>query len=237
MFLRRCKRRKNGKPHSYWALVESYRTARGSRQRVVAYLGELRPSERSGWAQLGRHLDQKARPQPSLFDPPGYETFDGNTHDSQTVEQIVQAMESKYGRAHRIWVMDRGMVSEANLVFLRHRGGAYIVGTPKSMLRQFERHLTEQDWHEVEEGVQVKWVAGPEGREVFVLARRQDRREKERAMHQRFLERCWRNSRRSRVATWSCRPEAEPVKATGGFACAVSPHPTRPKRPCSTGWV
>jgi len=70
MFLRRCRRRKNGKQHSYWALVESYRTARGSRQRVVAYLGELRPGERNGWVQLGQHLDRKARPEPSLFDPP-----------------------------------------------------------------------------------------------------------------------------------------------------------------------
>jgi len=374
MFLRRCRRRKNGKQHSYWALVESYRTARGSRQRVVAYLGELRPGERNGWAQLGQHLDRKARPQPSLFDPPacdeppdeepvevnlkgvrlerlrdfgdvwlawglwrllgldtllvqrmaegreavpwpvvaavltigrfcepsselhiedhwyartaledllgiapekihtdrlyagldrllpqkesierhlkqrlgdlfdleydlllydvtstyfegqcranpmaqrgysrdsrpdclqvciglvvtedgmplGYEVFDGHTHDSQTVEQIVEAMESKYGRAHRIWVMDRGMVSEANLAFLRRRGGGYIVGTPKSMLRQFQQHLTEHDWHEVQAGVEVKLVEGPEGQEVFVLTRSKDRREKEKAMHQRFLER------------------------------------------------
>ncbi len=73
MFLRRCIRRKDGKPHSYWALVESYRTARGSRQRVVAYLGDLQGQERSGWAQLGRRLEAKARPQPSLFDPPHYE--------------------------------------------------------------------------------------------------------------------------------------------------------------------
>ena len=73
MFLRRCLRKKNGKPHSYWALVESYRTARGSRQRLVAYVGELKPSERSGWAQLGRRLEKKARPQPSLFDPPHHE--------------------------------------------------------------------------------------------------------------------------------------------------------------------
>jgi hypothetical protein len=73
MFLRRCLRKKNGKPHSYWALVESYRTARGSRQRLVAYVGELKPSERSGWAQLGRRLEKKARPQPSLFDPPPHE--------------------------------------------------------------------------------------------------------------------------------------------------------------------
>ena len=73
MFLRRCERRKNGKRHTYWALVESHRTARGSRQRVVAYLGELAPSEQDGWAKLGAHLegnDVDKRPQRTLFDPP-----------------------------------------------------------------------------------------------------------------------------------------------------------------------
>ena len=73
MFLRRCVRRKNGKRHTYWALVESYRTGRGSRQRVVAYLGELKRGEQSGWAQLGRKLSGKHRPQQSLFDPPHYD--------------------------------------------------------------------------------------------------------------------------------------------------------------------
>jgi hypothetical protein len=56
MVLRRCQRRKNGKQHTYWALVQSYRTAQGSRQRVVAYLDELKPSEKSGWAHLCKHL-------------------------------------------------------------------------------------------------------------------------------------------------------------------------------------
>ena len=72
MFLKRLERRKNGKGHTYWALVESYRSAKGSRHRVVAYLGELKKSERNGWAQLGRRLNGAARPQPSLFDPPHY---------------------------------------------------------------------------------------------------------------------------------------------------------------------
>ena len=72
MFLKRLERRKNGKKHTYWALVESIRTARGSRHRVVAYLGELKKSERDGWARLGRRLDKKDRPHPSLFDPPPY---------------------------------------------------------------------------------------------------------------------------------------------------------------------
>jgi len=374
MFLRRCNRRKNGKQHTYWSLVESYRTARGSRQRVVAHLGELKANEQNGWAQLAQRLNGKSRPQRSLFDPPhydepsdnepvevnlkgvrlerlrdfgdvwlalglwrllgldsllsevmaegreevswpvvaailtmarfcepsselhiedtwyrrtaledllgvtpgkvhtdrlyaaldqllphkeviekhlkerlgdlfeleyelllydvtstyfegeckgnpmakrgysrdsrpdclqvciglvvttdgmplGYEVFDGNTHDSKTVEQIVLAMESKYGHANRIWVLDRGMVSEDNLRFVRQRGGSYIVGTPKAMLRKFEQHLTDKDWHEVQAGVQVKLVAGPDGEELFVLARSADRRQKEQAMHQRFIER------------------------------------------------
>jgi transposase len=375
MFLRRCERRKNGKTHTYWALVESYRTARGSRQRLVAYLGELKRSEKSGWAQLGQKLSGKAKPQRSLFDPPhyddpvddeepvlvrlkgialervrdfgvvwlalglwrlleldqvlsrlipdgreevpwatvaailtaarfcqpqselhientwyeqtalddllgvsaekvhtdrlyagmdrllkckeelekhlrnrlgnlfdleydlllydvtstyfegacgantlakrgysrdgrpqclqvcialvvttdgiplGYEVFAGNRTDVTTVEEIVQAMEKKYGRAQRVWVMDRGMVSEKNLKFLRDREGQYIVGTPRSMLRKFEEHLVTKDWHEVQAGVEVKLVPGPDGTETFILARSADRREKEAAIHRRFLER------------------------------------------------
>jgi transposase len=374
MFLRRCERHKSGKKHTYWALVESIRTKRGSRQRVVAYLGELKPSQRNGWAQLGQRLHRQERPQPSLFDPPvdddpapeeavlvklkdirlerlrdfgdvwlawglwrlleldtlltrkmpagreevpwptvaailtlarfcepaselhiehswyrrtcledllgvpvsrvvadrlyagldallpckqaiethlkrrvgelfdleydlllyditstyfegecagnplaqrgysrdsrpdcvqvciglvvttdgmplGYQVFAGNRHDATTVEDIVLAMERKYGRAQRVWVMDRGMVSEKNLRFLRERGGLYIVGTPKAMLRQFERYLLERDWHEVQAGVEVKLVPGPDANETFILARSADRRAKEQALHQRFLER------------------------------------------------
>jgi transposase len=390
MFLRRCERRKDGKVHSYWALVESYRTKKGSRQRVVTYLGELKPSEHSGWAQLGRRLDGKQRPQPSLFDPPpveeagddapvlvqlkgvrlerlrdfgdvwlglglwrllgldvvldkllprgredipwplvvailvlarfcepsselhiehtwyqksaleellgvpaakvytdrlyqgldwllpqkaalekylkdrlgnlfdlhydlllydvtstyfegqcrgnplaqrgysrdsrpdcpqvciglvvteegiplGYEVFAGNTHDSKTIPAMVAAMETKYGRAQRVWVLDRGMVSEPNLQLLRDGGRQYIVGTPKAMLRQFERALLEGDWHAVQEGVEVKLVAGPDGAETFVLARSADRREKEQAMHQRFLQRLEAGLHKLRVAAESGR--------------------------------
>jgi transposase len=390
MFLKRLERRKNGKGHTYWALVESYRTARGSRHRVVAYLGELKKSARTGWAQLGRRLDGEARPQPSLFDPPhyddptddepvlvklkdiqldrlrdfgdvwlalglwrllkldewlaeimprgdeevpwpvvaailaiarfcepsselhiadtwyrrtalddllgvtveqvhtrrlyegldtllphkeaiekhlkerlgdlfdlkydlllydvtstyfegegksnpmakrgysrdsrpdcpqvciglvvttdgiplGYEVFEGNRSDSKTVGEIVGAMEAKYGRANRVWVMDRGMVSENNLAFLRERDGSYIVGTPKAMLRQFEQHLTNRDWREVQEGVEVKLVPGPNGMETFILARSADRREKEKAMHQRFLERMEDKLRKLQVAAESGR--------------------------------
>jgi len=122
--------------------------------------------------------------------PLGYEVFDGNTHDSKTVEDIVRAMESKYGKANRIWVMDRGMISENNLRFIRQRAGSYIVGTPKAVLRQFERYLIDKDWHEVQKGVEVKLVRNPDNNEeLFVLACSSDRRQKEPAMHQRFIDR------------------------------------------------
>jgi hypothetical protein len=67
MFLKRMTRRVKRKRFTYWALVESVRTQRGPRQRVVAHLGELRSGQRSGWAQLARGLDKKDRPQPWLF--------------------------------------------------------------------------------------------------------------------------------------------------------------------------
>jgi transposase len=101
---------------------------------------------------------------------------------------MVTAMEQKYGRANRVWVMDRGMVSEENISRLHRSNASYIVGTPKAMLRRFERELIDQrDWHTVQEGVDVKRVAGPDGKEVFLLARSADRQAKEQGMHQRFI--------------------------------------------------
>ena len=74
--------------------------------------------------------------------PLGYEVFAGNRSDVTTVEEIVQAMEGRYGKANRIWVMDRGMVSADNVAFLKQGGRRYILGTAKGMLRQFEKQLT-----------------------------------------------------------------------------------------------
>jgi transposase len=378
MFLKRCTRRKNGKKHVYWQLVESYRTSRGSRHRVVAYLGELDAGERRGWGRLALQLDGKAAAkaqQLTLFDtteapeaepvpqyvevdlhgvrvkrtrdfgdvflgltlwrmlgldeffrrflpagreevswslmaclltlarfvepdselhvedtwyrrtalsdilgisaekvnatrlyrtldtilpwksaiethlkqrvgelfspefdlllydvtstyfegqakanpqaqrgysrdhrsdckqvciglvvtrdgfPLAYEVFSGNRSDVTTVEEIVTVMENKYGSVQRVWVMDRGMVSEHNLAFLRERNGFYLVGTPRQMLKKFEQHLLESHWNEVQEGIEVKLVDSPDGPETFVLCRSADRREKERAIHERFARR------------------------------------------------
>ena len=397
MFLRRFERRKNGKPHTYWALAESYRTAKGSRQRVVAYLGELTSEEQDGWAKLGSHLGgegQGRRPQLTLFDSPhrdeprddepllvklssirlerprdfgdvwlawglwrmlgldelldkliepgredvswgamaailtlarfcepsselhiadtwyrrtaleellgvtpeqvhtdrlykaldqllphkealekhlrerlgelfelkcdlllydvtstyfegdlqgcplaqrgysrdsrpdrpqvclglvvteegfplGYEVFAGNTHDSQTVQMVVESLEKKYGALDRVWVLDRGMVSQKNLQFLRERGGQYIVGTPKAMLRQFEQHLTDKDWTAAQAGVEVKLVPSPDGDETFILARSADRRAKELAMHEKFTARLETGLKKMQAAAESGRLKDE----------------------------
>jgi len=117
--------------------------------------------------------------------PLAYEVFAGNRADVTTVEEIVGAMEARYGQAGRIWVMDRGMVSEEHIAFLRARNARYIVGTPKAQLRRFERQLLEkEDWAEVVPGVEVKMIAHPDGAgaEQFVLCRSAARKDKEAAM-------------------------------------------------------
>ena len=381
MFIKRCTRNKNGKPHAYWQLVESYRTARGPRHRTIAYLGELSACEKHGWARLAAQLDSKAarkaqqqlllleslsdphntelvpdqvqvnlnsvrirntrdfgdvylalilwrtlgldeffqeqgldsarqdvpwalmacivtiarfvepdselhvedtwyrrtsladmlgiRPDKvndsrlyrtldrvlplkdkiqmhlkqrigELFAPDfdlllydvtstyfegqckanpearygysrdhrgdckqiciavvatqdgfalGYEVFAGNRADVSTVEEIVQWMQDKYGRARRVWVMDRGLVSESNLAFIRGRGGYYLVGTPRSMLKRFQKQLLDGDWSQVCERIEVQLVDAPDGKETFVLCRSADRRQKEKAIHERFVQR------------------------------------------------
>jgi len=120
--------------------------------------------------------------------PLSFEIFSGNRADVTTVEEIVTQMETKYGLAERIWVMDRGMVSEANIAFLRERKARYLVGTPKSWLRHHEAALLEQsDWKEVQDGLEVRLVAHPDGEagEKYVLCRSSARADKERAMLQR----------------------------------------------------
>jgi transposase len=401
MFLRTCRKRKNGKTHTYWALVESYRTPKGSRQRVLAYLGELAAGEQSGWAKLSQKLAGKEQtadgkpperirtlfqlaPAPelpqehseeavlvrvrgvrlersrdfgdvylgwcawrllgldtflkkvlpagredvpwhqmaavltlarfcepssehhietvwyprtaldgildipaekihtdrlyaaldhllplksrleahlrdtcqTLFDlkyeillyditstyfegkcednpcakrghsrdkrpdcpqvliglvvtedgfPLGYEVYDGNKHDSTTVQYVIDAVEKKYGRLHRVWIMDRGMVSDANLSYLRERGSSYIVGMPKAQLVHFKSEIQADGWQAVENGVEVKLIRDQEAKETYVLARSGDRREKEKAMHDRFESRMEEGLKKLQAAAQSGR--------------------------------
>ena len=80
--------------------------------------------------------------------PVAYEVFDGDTADVTTLEEIVYKIESKYGMRGRVWVFDRGVVSEDNLQDLRQRGAYYLVGTPRRKLANFERELLKGDWQE-----------------------------------------------------------------------------------------
>jgi transposase len=122
--------------------------------------------------------------------PLGYEIFAGNTADVETVQEIVERMESRYGKANRVWVMDRGMVSAENIEWLQRSNRRYVIGAPRSELRRFARELADKtDWREIRDDVQVKICAGPDGKESFLLCRSAARVEKEKAMHERFSQR------------------------------------------------
>jgi transposase len=122
--------------------------------------------------------------------PLGYEVFAGNRADVTTLEEIVTTMERRYGRAKRVWVVDRGMTSAENIAWLKASGRRYLIGTPKSELKTFARELADRrDWIGVREGLEVKVCAGPDGEETFLLVRSADRQQKEEAMHARFCER------------------------------------------------
>jgi transposase len=118
--------------------------------------------------------------------PFSYETFDGNRADVSTMETILRMVERKYGKARRIWVLDRGIVSEENLQAIRQRGGQYLVGTPRSQMKQFEEELLKDDWAQVRPDVEVKKVAIPQGEETYILCRTAGRKEKEQAIRNRF---------------------------------------------------
>ena len=102
--------------------------------------------------------------------PFSYETLDGNRADVSTMESILRMVERKYGKARRIWVMDRGIVSEENLAAIRKRGGQYLVGTPRRQMKRFEAALLQDDWTQVRPDVEVVeiqslgWHSASEGR-------------------------------------------------------------------------
>lgn len=125
--------------------------------------------------------------------PLACEVFAGNRADVKTVEDIFNLMERTYGQARRVWVMDRGMVSEDNLATLRRRGASYVVGTPRSALKQCEQALLDQGWEEAQAGVEVKYVTLPPGEDQqgepdpggddrYLLCRSSGRIEKDRAI-------------------------------------------------------
>lgn len=175
--------------------------------------------------------------------PVGYEVFAGNTTDVTTVEEIVETMESRYGKSSRVWVMDRGMVSEENLKWLREDGRKYLVGMSKGEMKKWERELLERDgWKQLREDIEVKLCQGPDGIETFILCRSAARQEKEKAIHERFakrisedlqrlsrrLERAKKSGDRSQVERQIGRILERNSNASGKFHVKVEEDSTRP---------
>src|SRR6202162_317809 len=117
--------------------------------------------------------------------PFSYETLDGSRADVSSMESILRMVERKYGKARRIWVMDRGLVSEENLEAIRRRGGQYLVGTPRRQMKRFEAELLQDDWRQVRPGVECKQVAIRQREEMYILCRTAGRQEKEKAIRKR----------------------------------------------------
>jgi transposase len=114
-----------------------------------------------------------------------HQVFAGNTNDAVAFPTIVETMEARFGAARRVWVLDRGIASQANLDYLRGRKQSYLVGTPRSKLSEFEAELCLKDWAQVRKQVEVK-VVSREG-QTYVLARSKARRAKEKAIRRRQL--------------------------------------------------
>jgi transposase len=123
--------------------------------------------------------------------PLAYEVMSGNTADKTTLREFLKKIEGQYGKAERIWVMDRGIPTEEVLQEMRENDPPvyYLVGTPKGRLNRYEKVLTERSWQKVRDGVDVKLL--PQDDEVYILARSQDRILKERSMRRRQLKRLW----------------------------------------------
>jgi len=123
--------------------------------------------------------------------PLAYEVMPGNTSDKTTLKAFLEKIEQLYGKAERIWIMDRGIPTEKNLAEMRAADPKiyYLVGTPKGRLSRYEKKLLELPWQEVRAGVQVKLL--PEQEELYVLAQSSDRVHKERAMRRRQLKKLW----------------------------------------------
>ena len=127
--------------------------------------------------------------------PLAYEVLPGNTSDKTTLKDFLAKIEEQYGKADRIWIMDRGIPSEEVLEQMRASDPPvyYLVGTPKGRLSKLEAKLAEIPWKDVRQGVEVKLL--PEQNELYVFARSKDRVSKERAMRQKQLKKLWKRLR------------------------------------------
>jgi transposase len=123
--------------------------------------------------------------------PLAYEVLPGNTSDKTTLRDMLRKIEAQYGKANRIWVMDRGIPTEEVLAEMRAADPpvSYLVGTPKGRLSKLEKHLVTLPWQAVREGVDVKLL--PQHQELYVLAQSHARIDKERAMRRRKLKWLW----------------------------------------------
>ncbi len=139
--------------------------------------------------------------------PIGYEVMSGNTADNSTLRGFLEKIENQYGKAERVWVMDRGIPTEEVLAEMRANDPPvrYLVGTPKGRLTKLEKSFAGQAWEDVREGVQVKLhrvpeegagtggapPAGPGEAELYILAKSENRVQKERSMRRRKLRKLW----------------------------------------------
>jgi transposase len=123
--------------------------------------------------------------------PLGYEVLPGNTSDKTTLRDMLQKIDAQYGKANRVWVMDRGIPTEEVLAEMRAADPpvSYLVGTPKGRLSKLQKHLVTLPWQAVREGVDVKLL--PQDQELYVLAQSHARINKERAMRRRKLKWLW----------------------------------------------
>jgi len=281
MFLKKNRRKKNGRTFTYYSIVENKRCAGGKTvQRQVLYLGELNGTQLEAWRKSIEVSDEDAGAQSELalypesgapaeigpdtaveirlgelslhrprqwgacwialhfWDmlrldgffgprlglsrkgtdclqvvialvvtpdglPIGYEVMSGNTADNSTLRDFLEKIENQYGKAERVWVMDRGIPTEEVLAEMRASDPPvrYLVGTPKGRLTKLEKSFAGQAWEDVREGVQVKLhrvpeegagtggapPAGPGAAELYILAKSENRIQKERSMRRRKL--------------------------------------------------
>lgn len=149
--------------------------------------------------------------------PVYHEVFAGNTNDAIAFPQIVETMESRFGTARRVWVLDRGIASKENLDFLRDRNQSFLVGTPRSRLGEFDADLCTHDWRHVRPHVEVKRVQ--RDGETYILARSIQRRAKEKAIRRRQLLGLHRDLRKlaSRVSAGRLKNADKVLETIGRF--------------------